>query len=283
MQATIGVGALAVLAGAAMGQINVVDTTAGTATLGGTINMGEYVGSVAGNGATGFGGPVGNSTLLLDSDASTFNFALQNLGDISNNGLRIYLDVVSGGFNEISPDNGFVGTGDFSAASQIANPAASGVALPFAADFGINISPAFGGGTDPGLNGGNGPFVGLFELTGTGTGVSAVAGGLSANPDPIGEFPNASNIEFSIDLSTLGIAAGDTINLVALYGNNDVASLNTFLSNESYGIDLGPDNPGTGDGSPIDIPNFISFQTVPTPGSIALLGLSGLAAARRRR
>src|SRR5687767_15115124 len=73
----------------------VVDTTLTGANPDDTVNGGEYVGTVSGGG-TGFGGPVGNGTLSVDTDAAGVYFGFSNMGDISGNSIRVYFDTQPG-------------------------------------------------------------------------------------------------------------------------------------------------------------------------------------------
>jgi len=134
------------VAGAAMalsahaGLVNTVtDNTPGGATADGTVNGGEYVGTVSGGG-TGFGGPVGNGTLSVDSDADSIQLGFSSMGDISGNAIRIFFDTKAGGFAD---NSGFNDTADFGRErlSNIGNP----LTLPFHVDYGLIISTAFGG------------------------------------------------------------------------------------------------------------------------------------------
>ena len=133
------------LAGPAMGGWidTVVDTTLIGANPDGTVSGGEYVGTVTGGG-TGFGGPIGNGTMSLDSDLDSLQIGLSGLGDYSGNSIRIYFDTRSGGHTTLSDASGFNDFDDFGR-ERLSRPASGGLTLPFEADFGLIISDAFGG------------------------------------------------------------------------------------------------------------------------------------------
>ena len=271
---TVFVVAAAGLAGAAIaGPVNVTDNTSGGAVVDGVIGANEYSITIAGNGASGFGGPVGGATLHLDADDNGIYFGLSNLGDISGNSIRVYFgsDAFAGGFTELSSAAGFNEQADFGRA-QISRPAGDGVILPFAADFGWLISPAFGG------------FQALFDLE-TGGDNSLIFAGNGVNATPVGENPSNAVFEAFIPFADLGILRGDDLQLTVLYANNNSgAPEGAFLSNEGFPGQGFADNPGgNSGGSPLTLPNFIEFNTIPTPGAAAMLGLAGLAATRRRR
>ncbi len=260
-------GALLIGISGAGASADVIDTVFGSgtgATVDGSVAGGEYAATVSGGGG-GFGGPVGGATLSLDTSATGIHFALSGLGDYSGNSIRIYFDTRDGGFSDISSTGGFNDNGDFGR-EQLSRPARDGVTLPFAADYGWVISPAFGG------------FQALFELA-TGGAHSLIFAGNGVNTSPVGEFPTASTFEAFIPFADLGISAGDTVDFVLLYANNGGFG-DAFLSDESFPFQFGS-NPGHGPATVDDFHRFIT--TVPEPGSMALLGLGGLALLRRRR
>lgn len=99
-------------------------------------------------------------------------------------------------------------------------------------------------------------------------------------------------LEFSVALADIGNPGiGDVIKIHAAYGNGD----NNFHSNQILGGVAGPQGNLGGDGSGnftgnlsgIDFDSIVGDQffsiTVPEPASLAILGLGGIAALRRRR
>lgn len=236
----------------------VVDTTLGGATVDGTVGVDEYVGTVSGGGG-GFGGPIGGATLHLDSDANGIYMGLANLGDYTNNAIRVFFDTKPGGFTS---NAGFDDKEDFGRErlSEIAGP----LNFPFAADYGLIISPAFGG------------FQALFELAEGGDG-SLIFAGSGVIASTVGENPTASTFEIFIPYSNLGISAGDNVDFVVMYANHDSPA---FVSDEGFPTQGFEGNPGSGE---VTLSNFHRLTTVPEPAGLALLGLGALVGLRRRR
>ncbi|MFI4861126.1 MAG: PEP-CTERM sorting domain-containing protein [Phycisphaerales bacterium JB063] len=124
------------------------------------------------------------------------------------------------------------------------------------------------------------------------TNVAGVAGG-TGSADMSAAQAVTTGFEFSVALADIGNPGiGDVILIHAVYGNGD----NNYHSNQVLGglpggtDNLGGDGSGnfTGNLSGIDFNQFAGNQyfavtVVPEPGSLALLGLGGLALIRRRR
>jgi hypothetical protein len=195
------------------------DNTAGTATVDGTINSGEYVGFSEGVG-TGFGDVIGTSSqLYVDSDDSgNLNFGLSRGSGDLNDAVVIYIDAVPGGFATTATfdDNadplrsavsGFSGGGD---RSTLEFPTG------FEADFAIAFDTTFAG---------------LWSLAGTGSHPFLANAGLV----PTGDV-SASDFEFAVQLSDLGLAPGGSFDYVVTYLNPG----NVFRSNEFHGVTTAP-------------------------------------------
>lgn len=223
-----------------------------------------YAGSFA-SGNSGFGGPFGQGKMHVANDLSKFYFGFSNMGDISGNAIRIYFDTKSGGTTQLSSAAGYNDNGDFGR-EMLSRPARDGLNLPFAADYGFIISPAFGG------------FSALFELTPGG------GNSLTYNPGSsgtaVGENPSNGSYEFSIDLSALGVSAGDNIDFVVVYANHGGFN-DGFVSNESIPVQFG-DNPGNGPVTVNDFARYASTSAIPEPAALSLLGVPALMLLRRR-
>jgi len=111
-----------------------------------------------GNGATGFGGPVGTGNVTITDDASGMVITLNKGANGFNDALVLYLDTQPGGFSDTSlfSDNADGGRGAISGANS-GNPSRSTVTFPggFGADYGIAVE--------------NG-FIGVFQLAPGGNG-----------------------------------------------------------------------------------------------------------------
>lgn len=269
--------ALSMLAGAAAlalgttaataGVVNTVtDTTPGGATANGTVAGGEYVGTVSGGG-TSFGGPVGNATLSVDSDANGIYLGFSNLGDFSGNSIRIYFNTRAGGFTTLSDASGFNDFADFGR-ERISRPASGGLTLPFAADYGLIISDAFNG------------FQANYELApgGNGSLINANTSNIYTDPNSDDIGGTDATIETFITYANLGIAPGGTVDFVVVYANNNDQD-NAFLSNEGFPFQGSGTSPGNG---PVTLTEFHRLITVPEPTSLGLLALGAAAVLARR-
>lgn len=239
------------------------DTTPTGAVVDGILSPGEY-----GNGAynyagagSGFGGTLGNGTLYFDSDATNLYIGFQPGGDLNDN-VTILFDTRAGGFTDATMSD--TGDGARRNSTELALNADDAFPAGFLADFSIVIG-SFG--------------IVSFELTGGSLNFIDYSGTFTGNA--------ATFREYALPLASLGTGPNSNIDFFAAY-----VSDGGYASNES--IPASPalqanGNPGFGDGQfggTIGTPgyeNFDRFQTVPTPGALALLGLGGLITARRRR
>jgi PEP-CTERM motif len=220
-----------------------------------------------GNGATGFGGTLGNGSLTLTQSGTTINGTFTE-GGAFNDGLVIYIDSAAGGATTISQAAGFTDAADsnrHAITGVDGNNAARAINLPIGADFAIALSPAQGtfGGLWSLSNGANLPFVTSVNL------LPLTAGG------PV--------YTFSFDLSNIGLTPGQSFNFVTTYLNGS----NGFLSNETLNgtTGLGATNVGDADAT---LSGFQTFSTaaVPEPATVLLVGpalLGGMFFVRRRR
>lgn len=246
----------------------ITDTTATGATNDGTVNVGEYVGSTEGINA-GFGGVIGaGSFLSVDSDTSGgLQFALQpsGTGDLNDRAV-IYIDSVAGG---VAGTSVLTDTGD-GLRRMVSGSSPNGssdltFAPGFTADYAIGIESGFAG---------------VFQI---------VAGGshnfvTSVNLNPTGDS-TAAAFEMNLLLSDIGLAVGDSFDYVATYANPFAGGAGDefFRSDEFQGVaSFGGGNPGSG-AVVLGSGDFHTFNSIPEPASLALLGLGGLMMVGRRR
>lgn len=224
-------------------------------------------GSSSGTGG-GFGSVIGNG--------STVNVTTTEAGDVNMRLFRgagqlfdvaiIYIDSVAGGVTNTSQINDI---GDPGRAAISGNGFGGefsdlGFATGFGADYAITLETAFSG---------------VFGLN-AGANHTFVSSASTDGPRTAGD----ASFGVAFNLSQIGLTAGDSFRYVITYLNGG----NAFRSNEFHGVASGPaDNIGN---NTFGIGNFnladgdfVTVNTVPTPGAAALLGLGALAAGRRRR
>src|SRR6201986_3440663 len=100
----------------------------------------------SGNGATGFGGSVGNGNITISDSASGMNITFNRGSGNMDNDLVLYLDTQPGGYSDTSQfsDNGDGGRTAISGYNS-GNPSRSLVTFPsgFGADYAISIENGF--------------------------------------------------------------------------------------------------------------------------------------------
>jgi hypothetical protein len=211
---------------------------------------------------TGFGGDLGNGTIWLDSDGTNLQVGIQGGTSAFFNNVVLLIDSRNGGFVDADMEDS--ADGGRRASSNLANAVDDAMPTGFRPDFSLVLG-SFGSV--------------LFELT---------AGNTPGHLNFLSFDGNGANLRvLTIPLATLGLSAGSNLDFFAAY-----VSDSGYASNES--IPANPalqanGNPGFGDGQfggTIGTPgyeNFNRFVVVPAPGALALVGLGGLVAARRRR
>lgn len=262
-------GLVALVACAGAASAGLIDTRTGTGSAAvvrdGVISANEYgpgnAYTYAGAGS-GFGGTLGGGTIYMNSDASNLYIGVTLGGDLNDN-IVIFLNTRStGGFTSSTQMDDASDPGRARSSDPMSDPTAV-VNFPIAATHSFVIG-AFG--------------AVLFELSGNGT-----AHVFRSFDNTF--TGNANNTrEFQLSLGFLDNALTGSgrafVDWFALYTSNS-----GFMSNESSPLQQGLNaggNPGFGAGQTLNLENYNRFQ-VPTPGAIALLGLGGLVAARRRR
>ena len=217
----------------------------------------------AGNGASGFGGPIGKGTLTITDDgAGNIHFSLAPFGSFSGNDLVLYLDTQPGGAanNALFTDNGDGGREAISGANN-GNPSRALVnfAPGFLADKAISVEP--------------GVFAGLFDLTNTSSFGFINGGNLAGS----GSGP----FTFSFSRKDLGLGPKQPFSF-----EGTLISTTAFRSNETIGnsISIPPGDPGFNGTLTFTAANNFA---VPVPSSVlggmVLLGGVGTFHLVRRR
>lgn len=227
----------------------------------------------SGNGATGFGGALGNGSLAITADgAGNVTFTLNNASGFSGNDVVVYIDSVGGGFNNTSQfsDNGDGGRESISAFNASNNSGAGSR---------VNITFPTGFNADYALEFENDTYDGLFGL---------VAGGNNSLNYITGQTPPTPGGPYSltIPLSDLGLSTGQGFTFVA-----DLISTSAYGSNETIGASVTTPDPAGGSAPNAGFNGSIAFSSVntfgtvstPEPASLGLLGVLSLAGLRRRR
>lgn len=222
-----------------------------------------------GNGATGFGGPVGTGSMAVTDDPSSLTVTLNRGAGSMNDDLVVYLDTKPGGYadNALFTDNGDGGRTAISGANN-GNPSRSLVTFPagFGADYAMSIE--------------NG-FIGVFDL---------------ANPANFtflfgqGQSGNNNDAAFSITMNAaqmvqIGLTAGSgqTFGFVGT-----LISTSAYRSNETIGpsITVPADGGGNaGFNNPQTLTQTQSYTlAVPEPATLGVVvTMAGLGLLARRR
>lgn len=221
-----------------------------------------------GSGTSGFGGPVGNSTMSWSDDGTTISVTFTKGAGNFNDSFVLYLDAGTTGRTSIDTQVNDRGDPLRSAISFM--EASTGKSLNFSSGFeathAIGINTGFGG---------------LWSIPATGS--------VGSNALPFVDDVNSTltvntqeSFTFSFNLAAIGITpnSGATINFVATYlnpfgGGGDLG----YASNEGYG--------GGFPGANIEQNNFTftsynSYTVVPEPAAAAL-GMIGMVLLLRRR
>lgn len=213
-----------------------------------------------GNGNTGFGGPVGPSTMDFSDDGTTVSVTFTKGGGSFNDALVIYIDANVPGRSVI--DGAVNDEGDaLRRAISSAGTNASVITFPpgFEATHAIAIYPD--NPSDP-----NNGFGGLWSIPATGQINNNDLNYITSVNSTLTTGGQAS-FTFDFDWAEIGLTgvATDNIDFVATYLNpND-----SFLSNEGYGNGLPPSNPG---GNSVTFTQYYRYQNNLSGNSNPLLG-----------
>ena len=220
-----------------------------------------------GNGATGFGGPVGTGSVTISDSLSGMTITLNRGAGVLNDDLVLYLDTQPGGFNDTSAfmdnaDGGRTAISGYNAGnpSQTVAYFTSG----FGADYAISIENSF---------------IGVFGLVAGGNGSLNFLFGQGQSG--INTDPSYSITISAAQMAQIGLTAGSgqTFDLV---GSLD--STSAYRSDETIGTSVTVPGDGAGNAGFSNPQTFITSDiytlAIPEPSALALFGLSGLAAMR---
>lgn len=130
----------------------------------------------------------------------------------------------------------------------------------------IDITHSWVGDVSATLEDGNGNTAELLGVDGVGFGDSSAFGGVYSFAETGGDFAAAvAAVGFGVDVATGTYASANSVAGLIADGSDWTLTV----------VDSGAGDPGT--------VNAATLNTVPEPGSLALLGLGGLALLRRRR
>ena len=222
-----------------------------------------------GNGATGFGGVLGNASLTVTDANGVINFSITTGQPFTANVIVFYIDSKTGGFGDTSTfaDNGDDGRTAISGFER-SNPDSGGsdtrtlatFASGFAADYAIALQPGFAG---------------LFQLASGADGSLMYLG--SAN----GQNPSGNTFTFSISATDIGLTTvGQAVRFSA-----SLISGTAFRSNETIGTSTtaGGQNPGFSGALTYTGFESYSITSIPEPSTVSLIALGAAAAIIRVR
>ena len=217
-----------------------------------------------GNGATGFGGPVGTGSLSISDSLSGMTITFNRGAGAFNDDLVLFLDTQSGGFNDTSmfsdnADGGRTAISGFSTGASGISRTLASFPSGFGADYALSIE--------------NG-FIGVFGLASGGAGSLNFLFGQ-------GQSGNSLDSTYSINLSTaemsqLGLTAGSgqTFHFVG-----SLITTGAYRSNETIGASI--TTPGDASGNAgLNNPQVFSsslaytLTQVPEPSSVSLICLT---------
>jgi hypothetical protein len=210
-----------------------------------------------GNGASGFGGTLGNGSLSLSDSGGNLTATFNPSGSFGSNDVVVYIDSTPGGFSDTSTfaDNGDGGRESISAENS-GNPSRELITFPtgFTADYALEFE--------------NNTYIGLFGLaSGANDSLNYITG-----TGPVSGGPYT----VTFPISDLGLTQGQSFNLVA-----DLISTSAYGSNETIGSST--TNPDTGAAPNAGFNGSLTFSSsgtyttaaVPEPASLFVLAVGG--------
>ena len=221
-----------------------------------TISAATY----SGNGATGFGGPVGTGSLAINDSSTDMSFTLNRGAGTHNDVLVVYLDTQPGGFGDTSL---FTDSADGGRTAVSGATATSRTTVNFAEGFGADNALSIENG-----------FIGVFGLAENGSHTYLFGEGQTGGNTAASYTLNLT----AAQMEQIGITAGsgETFSFVGtLISPTAYRSDETIGASTTIGADGGP-NPGSN--NPLTFTESLTFTTVPEPGTITLGVLGGLAA-----
>lgn len=221
------------------GQLSVADLDGpgGSASSGiqtGTTSTTIANGSYAANGLTGFGGPIGNSSMTVSDDGTNVTVTIVMGGDPGFNTVAMYISTGATGRTSVDVTLNDRGISTFDAQRRaISNIGSGDITFP----SGFELTHAIGSRQDGGF---------IYSIPATGT----VGDGGMTEIRSVGNLSTStgtgSPTVFTFPWSDLGLTAADSFDFVLTYGdpfgNGDTAM---FSSNEAYGGGITGGNPGT--------------------------------------
>jgi hypothetical protein len=216
-----------------------------------------------GNGASGFGGTLGEGSLTLSDGAGLLTATFNPSGGFTGNDVVVYIDTGAGGFTDTSA---FSDDGDGGRQSISANSGSTRCLISFPAGFNADYALEFE----------NNTYIGLFGLaSGGNNSLNYITGTGPANGGPY---------TVSFPLSDLGVIQGQSFNFVA-----DLISTSGYGSNETIGSSSVTPDVGAAPNAGFDgsiaftgAPNTYATSSVPEPTSMLSVAAAGLLLLRRR-
>lgn len=279
---------VAMCAGAAFAQLDGMNIGAGM-TLLGVQDTPTGFGNATGGGQDSAGGGELDS-MWASLGGGTLNVSIAGNIEGNFNKMLIFLDTKAGGENTLLGDNVMGGF------NEINNMAGMTFDAGFSPDYAVQFEIGAGffsvrmadlqGNTGGDIWTGGGP--GDLPMVNAAGGFGVTFGWDNSNvlgvdgASAAGALTATTGFELSFDtLTSFGDGALSTVGMMAIYGNSGL----DFMSNQVLG-DAGLGGAGNlGNVSQFDFGSVAGnqFSVIPAPASMALLGIGGLAAIRRRR